>query len=178
MQSNSALGSTTFPPYQAFLLFGLSMAKWLQCHPLDSQGRQRRCPATPWATCPDRQFSQMVPGTGTVGFGACPLPSILSLLRTTQLLPSPAQSLAALSGPGISHYNNRKNKKSPNPEKFLGDGHFHVCLPQHIFSGEVKEEIINTIGSWPLKREAGDFHRQRRNLFFCKYLFLLEGYSQ
>lgn len=33
----------------------------------NSQGRQRGPPAATWATCPDRQFSHMIPGTGAVG---------------------------------------------------------------------------------------------------------------
>lgn len=102
------------------------------------------------------------------GLGTCPLPSILSLLGTPWLLPSSAESLA-LPEPGISHCNHHKT--SPSLEKFPGEGHFHVCPPQHIFSGQVKQEIINTVGSCPLKRETGDFHRQRRNLFFVNICF-------
>lgn len=138
-------------------------------HMLDSQERQRRRPATTRATCPDRQFSHMVPGTSAVGFGACPPPFILSVLGTPWLLPSSAQSLALL-GPGISHCNDHKVSPSLEKDIFMSAPHITYFLDR-------AKKKSSTISSWPLKRETGDFHRQRRNLF-CKYLFLLEGYFQ
>lgn len=135
MQSITALGSITFPPYWAFLLFSFAVAKVAaaaaECHVLDSQGRQRGLPAATGPTSPSRQFSHMVPGTGSVVFGTCALPSILSLLGTPWLLPSSARSLAQ-PGPGISHCND--HKISPSLEKLPGETHFHVCPPTaHIF---------------------------------------------
>lgn len=131
IQSNTALGSITFPSYKAFLLSSLAVAQVAaadaECHVLDSQGRKRGLPATTGAACPDRQYSYMVPGTGAVGFGTCPLPSILSLLGAPWLLPSQAHSLAQL-GPGLSHCNDHKisSRKTPRKRTFS-------CLPPRIF---------------------------------------------
>lgn len=175
MQSNTALGSITFPPHQALLIFSLAMAEVAtvaaECHALDSQGRQRGWPATTGATCPGTWLLAQVlwalapvlchPSCHCWGhLGSCPHQH-RALLCQDQAFPTATTTKCHLA-------------QENSQEKDI----FMSAPPQHIIPGQVKEEIINTTWFWLLKRETGDFHRWRRNLIFCKYLFLLDGYSQ